>query len=171
MFVEKAGLVELSYTFVFQLINIGILYYFLKKYLFKPVTEFMNKRTEGIKKTIDEANAKFTEAEKYKSSYYEKLQKADEESKLIIEKAVSNANLKADGIVKDAKSEASLIKTKAEKDIADERKKAFNEIKDEISTVAILAASKVLEKEVDADKNSEIVDKFIEEVGEVKWQN
>lgn len=165
------GLVSLDYTFFIMLINVGILYIVMKKFLFEPVTNFMEKRTKSIEDAVNDADNKLKEAEEYKKSYLLKINNAENESKQIIDKAVSNANIKADNIVKDAKKEASSIKDKAEKDIELERKKAYNEVKSEISSIAIMAASKVLESEIDESKNSELVNKFIEEVGEVKWQN
>lgn len=165
------GLVSLDGQFFIMLINVGILYLIMKKFLFKPVTEFMEKRQKGIEDSLNNAENKVKEAEEYKKSYLEKLNNAELESKEIIEKAVSTANMKADSIVKDAKSEAIGIKSKAEKDIELERKKVYNEVKSQMSSIAILAAGKVLESEVDEKKNSDLVNKFIEEVGEVKWQS
>ncbi len=165
------GLVEFNATFVFMIINVIILYVFLKKKFFEPVNAFMDKRSKAIADSITDAEQKLKEAEEYKSTYAEKLNKADEEGKQIVDKAVTTANQKADSIVKEAKEEASHIKNKAEKDIELERKKALNEVKNEISTLAILAASKIIETEIDAEKNEALVEKFIEEVGEVKWQN
>lgn len=167
----RLGLVEPDATFFIMLLNIGILYFILKKFLFVPVTNFLEKRRKGIEDSLDEADRKVKEAEEYKSTYLKKLNNAEIESKEIVDKAISNANIKADSIVKEAKLEVTQLKNKAEKDIELERKKAFNEVKDEISTIAILAASKVLESEVDEKKNSDLVDKFIEEVGDLKWQN
>lgn len=167
----KLGLVEFSATFFIMLINVGILYFVLKRYLFVPVTNFMEKRKKGIEDSINEADRKVKEAEEYKLTYLEKLNNAEKESKEIVDKAITNANLKADNIIKEAKTEVFALKNKAEKDIELERKKALNEVKNEISSIAILAASKVLESEVDEKKNSQLVDKFIEEVGDLKWQS
>ena len=154
-----------------MLINVGIFYFIIKKFLFVPVTNFMEKRKQGIENSIIEAEKKLKEADEYKQAYLEKLNNAEIESRQIIDKAVSNANLKADSLIKEAKSEVAAIKNKAEKDIELERHKALNEVKNEISSIAILAASKIIESEIDEKKNSQLVDKFIEEVGDLKWQN
>ena len=167
----KAGLVELSWTFVFQLINTFIIYLLLKKLLFVPVTNFLEKRRQGIEDSIKEAERVNIEAQGFKEQYMAKLQTAEEEGKSIIQQATKNANNNSDKIIKDAKEEASKIKDKAYQDIERERKKAINEIKDDISSLAILAASKVLDKEIDSNKNKKLIDQFIEEVGEAKWQN
>ena len=71
-------------------------------------------------------------------------------------------------IIAAAKQEASQLKEKASKDVEQERQKVMNEIKNEISNIAILAASKVIEKDIDSKKHKELIDNFIKEVGESK---
>ena len=71
-------------------------------------------------------------------------------------------------IIANAKEEASQLKEKASKDVEQERQKVMNEIKNEISNIAVLAASKVIEKDIDSNKHKELIDNFIKEVGESK---
>lgn len=167
----RAGLVQLDWSFVFQIINTIILYLLLRHFLFVPVTNFMEKRRKGIEDSINLAESKNSEADEYKKEYFAKLQTAEDEGNNIIKQATKNADAKADKIIEEAKEDVTQLKDKALQDIESERKKAVNEIKDEISSIAILAASKVLETEIDKSKNKQLVDKFIKEVGEVKWQN
>jgi F-type H+-transporting ATPase subunit b len=167
----KAGLVELNWTFVFQIANTFILFLVLKKFLFAPVTEVMENREKSIKDSLDDAERISEEAEKYKKEYLGKLQSAEDEGREIISKATRIADERSSHIIKEAREEVSKLKEKADSDIELERKKAINEIKDEISSLAILAASKVLESEVDEAKNKSIVAKFIEQVGDARWQN
>ena len=61
-----------------------------------------------------------------------------------------------------------IPKDRANKDIAQEREKVMNELKNDISSIAILAASKVIEEDIDQSKHEEMINKFIEEVGEAK---
>ena len=75
---------------------------------------------------------------------------------------------KENEIIVAAKQEASQLKEKASKDVEQERQKVMNEIKNEISNIAILAASKVIEKDIDSKKHKELIDNFIKEVGESK---
>ena len=71
-------------------------------------------------------------------------------------------------LFRSAKEEASNLKDRASKDIAQEREKVMNELKNDISSIAILAASKVIEEDIDQSKHEEMINKFIEEVGEAK---
>lgn len=162
----KAGLVELNWTFVFQIINTFILYLLLKKFLFAPVTEVIEAREKSISDSLNDAERISNKAETFKAEYFEKLQSVEEEGREIVSIATKNADVKSSRILKEAREAAEKQKEKAEVDIALERKKVINEVKDEISSLAILAATKVLESEVDEEKNKILVNKFIEQVGD-----
>ena len=95
----RLGLVEPDATFFFMFVNIGILYFILKKFLFVPVTNFMEKRKQGIENTINEAKRKVKEAEEYKATDLEKISQDDAESKQIDDKAITNAKDNADNNV------------------------------------------------------------------------
>jgi len=167
----KLGLVELSWNFVFQIINTIILYLVLKKFLFVPVTEFIKGRRNEIQDSFDEADNKNEKADKLKSQYELKLDNVKEESQEILIEAKKNAEKKGTEIIKESKEEAAKLKEKAHTEIEQEKKKAINDLKDEISSISILAASKVLEHEVDEKTNKKLVEDFIKEVGDSQWQN
>ncbi|SRR6056297_815816 len=167
----KAGLVEFSWSFVFQIVNTLILYLVLKKFLFVPVTNFIQGRQDEIKSSYDDAENLNEEAESLKTEYENKLDNVKEEGQEILIEAKKKADERGNEIIKESKEQAAKLKEKAEKDIELEKKKALNDMKDEISNIAMMAASKVLGNEVDKNKNKELVDDFIKEVGESKWQN
>jgi F-type H+-transporting ATPase subunit b len=167
----KAGLVEFSWTFVFQIVNTLILYLVLKKFLFVPVTEFIQGRQDEIQSSYDDAEKTNEEAENLKSQYENKLDKVEEEKQEILIAAKKKADEQGSEIIKESKEQAAKLKEKAEQEIEIEKKKAINDVKDDISSMVIMAASKVLENEVDESRNKKLVDDFIKEVGESKWQN
>ena len=75
---------------------------------------------------------------------------------------------KSNQIIADAQAEASSLKSKATKEIAQEKEQAIAEIRNDISDIAILAASKVLEEDIDKSKHEDLIEKFIKEVGEAE---
>jgi len=111
------------------------------------------------------------EALKLKSEYMEKLKVAEEEGREIIREASKKAEERAAEIIKGAEKEAKEIKERALLDIAREKEKAINDLKDEIASIAMLAASKVIEKNLDDNAHRDFVRSFIDEVGETRWQN
>jgi F-type H+-transporting ATPase subunit b len=167
----KAGLVELSSSLVFQLINTLILFFILKRLLFKPVKGFMDARRNAILESMQEAENKNIEADHLKEQYEEKIAKAQEEGRQIITEASKRAKDKADQIVQEAQQQAMKIKDRAEAEIVGERQKAMNALKDEMVQIAVLAAGKIIDKNLDEKSHKALVKEFINEVGDVKWQN
>lgn len=167
----RFGLVELNWTFVFQLMNTLILFLILKKFLFGPVTSFMKKREDEIKNQIQAAKNLDEDAQKLKAEYELKLTHADDEGKDIIKKYTQRAENRAFEIVKTAEAEVDTMKLNAHRELERERVKAVNELKGQISELTILAASKVVEKDLSEADHKELINKFISEVGETQWQN
>ena len=165
---EFKSVVTISWELLFQIINTVILFVVLKKILFKPVLNIIDSREEGIKNDIATGQQTKNEGLTLNAEYEQKLAVAKKEGQEIIKQATLRAEQKSDEIISTAKEEASNLKDRASKDIAQEREKVMNELKNDISSIAILAASKVIEEDIDQSKHEEMINKFIEEVGEAK---
>jgi F-type H+-transporting ATPase subunit b len=148
-------------TIVFTLINTLILmaaYYF---FLHKPVMGIFEKRKDAIKAELDEAALAKGKADAAEKKYLELLANSRAESERIISAATTKAREREDEIIAKAESTAVSIRQKAESDIERERKRAVNEIKDEISGLVIMAASAVVEKEINEQDNAKLIDSFL----------
>jgi F-type H+-transporting ATPase subunit b len=167
----RLGLVEFNATFFFQIFNTFILYLFLKKLLFKPVTEFMEKRENEIASDIDNALKKNIEAEELKEEYNIKIQNIENEGKRIIKEAKMIADQEASKIIEKVREEEKEIRINNQKELEREKVKAINELKDEIANLTILAASKVVGKNLKREDHIALIDQFIDEVGDTTWQN
>lgn len=148
------------------LINTFILFMVFKKFLFGPVNKIIDERKAQVSKTYEDADAAFEKAKGMESEYEQKLAAAKEESAEIIRAASKKAQSRSDEIIAAAKNEASALMNKAEADIEKERKRAVNQIKDEISDIAVSIAGKIIAKEVSADDEQDrLIDEFINEIG------
>ena len=107
-----------------------------------------------------------TEAEAMKAEYEQNLQNARTEANQIVTSAQKTAAARGEEIVGEARAQAAALKQKAEADIAQERKKAVNEVKDEIGGMAMEIASKVVEREIKEADHKDLIDEFIKNVGE-----
>lgn len=165
---ELKPVVTISWELVIQIINTIILFWILKKILFKPVLDIIDARENAIKADIATGEQAKNEGLALKAEYEQKLSVAKNEGQEIIKQATLRAEQKSEEIISTAKEEAINIKDKANRDIAQEKEKVMNELKNDISNIAILAASKVIEKDIDQAKHEEMINKFIEEVGEAK---
>ncbi|KXZ40526.1 F-type H+-transporting ATPase subunit b [Alkalithermobacter thermoalcaliphilus JW-YL-7 = DSM 7308] len=168
---QFASFISLDWGVVFQIVNTIVMYLILKKLLFKPVTKFMNDRQESIANSIKEAEETKKEAYALKAEYEAKINASKEEGQEIIKEASRKAEMRADEIIKNAQNEANRLMEKAHIEIEREKQKVVNELKDEISNIAILAASKVIEADIDKNKHEKLISDFIKEVGEATWQN
>ena len=167
----KAGLVEINWTLAFQIVNTIILYVILKKLLFKPVTEFMAARQNGIVESMQEAEGKNEQADKLMQEYQLKLAGVQDEGREIIKDASKRAEERANEIVNSAQDEASKIKERTEAEIKREQQKAVNALKNEVASMAIMAAGKIINKNLDVNEHNQLISEFIDEVGEAKWHN
>lgn len=153
-------------TMIATLINTLILFLVLKHFLFKPVNKILDERKQNVEETYRQADEKLTEAARLENEYTEKLANAKEESAEIVKNATKRAQTRSDEIIAEAKSEASSIIVKANADIEKEKKRAVNQIKDEISDIALAVAEKVVEKEIDPKDHERLIESFISELGE-----
>ncbi len=153
------------WTFIIQIINLFIQVYLIKKFLFKPINDILEKRKNLADKVIREAREAREEADSMKSQYEDSLIGAHAEAARIVSEAQKQAQDKADLLVKDAEQQAQSIKAKATADIEQEKKKAVNEAKDEIGSLAMEIAGKVVEKEIKESDHKKLIDDFISKVG------
>ena len=154
------------WTLAAQICNLLILAYFIRKFLFKPVQEIMQQRkaeTEAIYTDAEKAKA---DAQAMKEEYEQIMATARHQAAEIVQNATQTDQLRGDEIVNEAKNTAAELKTKAEADIAQQRKKAVNEIKNEIGGIAMSIAGKVVERELNAKDHEALIEEFIRDVGD-----
>lgn len=165
---EFKPLIDVSYELLFQVINTFLVFVLLKKLLFKPVLAVIEAREKDIQNNLAQGEKAKTEGISLKKEYEVKIESAKAEGQEIVKNATLRAEQKSDEIISAAKGEAQSLKEKASKDVEQERQKVMNEIKNDISDIALLAASKVIEKDIDKSKHEELINNFIKEVGEAK---
>ena len=157
-----------------QLINLLLLFLLLKHFLFKPVQNILNARQAEIDKSYADAETAQTRAEELRDEYEKRISDAKAEAADIAKAASRKAQAHYDEVVGTAKADAARIQVvgskfviwrKSEK-VEQEKKKAMNELKDEISGIAVDIASKVVEREIDEKDHEELISEFIKGVGE-----
>ena len=155
-----------GWTFLAQICNLMIQLVIFKKFLLKPIKQVIADRKAKADSEIADAQKLRTEAEAMKTEYEQNLQNARTEANQIVATAQKTATARSEEIVGEARAQAAALKQKAEADIAQERKKAVNEVKDEIGGIAMEIASKVVEREISEKDHKDLIDEFIKNVGE-----
>ena len=167
MNVQSLDIISVNiWQILISLANLLILFLILKHFLFKPVQNVFRTRREQLDGLYDEANQSRAAAEGMKQEYEEKLAAARDEADGLVRAAVQTAQRKGDAIVAEANSQASHLKQKAEQEIAQEKKQMLQDVRGEISDIAVSIASKVVEREVKKQDYDGFVDEFIKNVGE-----
>ena len=154
------------FTMIFAWINLLILYLFLKKLLFNPVKNMIDSRQKEIDDMYSNAESSRTSAEAMRVEYEEKLEHASEESEEILKRAIRRAQLREEEILAEANVKAARTLERAAEQVELEKKRAINEVKDEVSDMAISIASAVIERDVKEDEHKELIDDFISHMGE-----
>ncbi len=154
------------WTMIAQFINLMIQLFLIKKFLFKPINEILEKRRQATDQAIRDAREAKEEADDLKTQYESGIANAREEAARIVQSAQKEAQGRADELVQEAQAKAAGIKAQAEADIAQERKKAINEVKNEIGGLAMDIAGKVVEKEINEADHKKLIEDFIKNVGE-----
>lgn len=164
---DYQGLISFDvWTSLFTLCNLLIVFYFGKKFLFGPVKKMIDERQREIDDMYDDAGKSKDDAAKLKTEYEEKLRMAQEESEEIMRRTVRNARLKEEEILKAAREEASATIRRADEQIEMERRQALNDIKNEVSGIAVDIAGAVLERDINEKEHEQMIDSFIERLGE-----
>ena len=154
------------FTALFTLINTIALFYVLKIFLFRPVMKMITDRQQEIDDMYADAGKAKEDAAQLKNEYEEKLSNAVETGERMVKEAVVRGRNREEEIIRRANEEAAAILNKASADIAQEKKKAINDAKDEISEMAMAIAGKVVGRVLDSADQAQLVDRFIEELGE-----
>ena len=154
------------WTALFILLNTLLIFFVAKKFLFGPVMKIISDRQQEIDDLYTQAGNAREEAQKLQSEYEDKLSQATATSERLVKEATVRAQGREEEILRQAHARAEAILAKASADIAQEKKKAINDAKDEISVIALAIAGKVVGRELDAQDQSKLVDSFIEELGD-----
>ena len=158
-------------SMILSWVALALLYFGLRKFMYKPVSEFLNERKAKIASDIEGAKVLNEEATALREDYESRIDLAKKESQEILEGARKRGEELKDNIVDEAKKEAESIVSRARREIIREKEVAMQDIKSQAGEMAILIASKIMEQDVKEDTQNNLIDKFIDEVGTSQWQS
>ena len=162
---------QLLHDAVLTGINIFILFFALSYLLFNPARDFLEKRRKKIAEELDQAAQNQKSAAEMKAEYEAKLKAVDKEAEAILEEARRKAKRREAEIIDEAKAEAARIVERDGKEIELERKKALDEMKQEVVSIASLMAGKVVAASIDTKVQDALIDETLKEMGEHTWQS
>ena len=153
-------------TLIAQICNLFIQLFFVKKFFLDKIKAILDQRREAADKQITDAEAAKAEAMAIKETYEKNMAESKAKADDLLANAQRTANARSEEIIGQAQAAAAQIKSKASADIEMEKKKAINDAKNEISGLAMAIAGKVVERELNTADQADLIDRFIEELGD-----
>lgn len=166
-------LFTLDAQFLFDTIVLALsmllLFTALSYLLFNPVRDMLEKRKQRIVDDREAAKREKEEATSYKQEYEKKLQEVDKEVQVILSEARKKAMKNENAIIAEAKEEAARIMARANAEIELEKKRALDDMKQEMIAVASMMAQKVVSASIDTEVQESLIDETLKEMGENTW--
>ena len=152
-------------------VNIFILFFAMSYLLFNPARDFLEKRRNKIASDLETAKSSKEDAVALKAEYEAKLKAIDKEAEAILDEARKKAKKQEAEIVAEAKEEAARILARANREIDLEKKKALDDVKNEIVSIASLMAGKAVAASMDVKIQDTLIEETLKEMGESTWQS
>lgn len=162
---------QLIHDAVLLMISMFVMFTFLSYLLFNPARNMMKKRQDKIKSDIDTAARDKEDAKKLMEEYDRKLKDINKEAEEILSAARQKALKNEARIIEEAKEEAGRIMARANAQVELERKKAADDMKKEIISIASLMAGKVVKASIDMEVQDSLIEDTLKEIGDQTWQS
>ena len=156
---------------IFAIVNFLILVGVLAKFLYRPFLAMLEERNQSIRGAFENAEATNRRADEKLEAYNKRIASVEEEGREILRNARQRAETQAKEIVDEASERANQMVVQAQKEIERQQAKALTELKGQVAALALLAAEKVLEKELSGEGHGQLVESILEQAGESGWQN
>lgn len=151
-----------------QLVVFIVLLALLRKYAWGPLMGIMKDREEHIANEIEAAERNHQDSIKLAEEQRQLIKQSRVEAQQLIETAKKQAEEQKDSVLAAAKVEANNIKENAVKDIQREKERAVASLRDEVASLSVQIATKVIEKELKEEDQTQLIRKYLEEVGDAK---
>lgn len=159
---------EFNATLLAQIVDFIILLIFLRLVVYKPLVRLLEARSEGVASNIAAAEQERQEAEQLKAGYEAEMRNAREQTQEIIQKATKAGEDQAAEIVSNAKNEAERLKEQALAEIEREKQRAVTELREQVATLSVLVAGKIINKSMTEGIQRSMIKDFIKEAGELQ---
>jgi len=151
-------------TIIVQLLATGFMLFLFKKFFWKPVQEYFDKRAAFIEGTINDAKNIKLEAKRFNEESKKQSSAAAHEYRNIVEQAKIDAVKIKENILAEASKESQVKMKEAIKEIEKEKLAAEQQMKEEIVTIAMDVATKLMNEQMNEKVNQQLIKKFVEEL-------
>lgn len=162
---------QLLFELVLTAIAVFLLFMAMSYILFNPVRDMLKKRQEMVQETKDTANQEKEDALRMKAEYETRLKNAETEAEEILSQARKRALKNERAILEEAKEEAARIIANADVQVELEKKKAMDDLKQEVISIATMMAGKAVAASMDEKLSNQLISDTLKEMGDDTWQS
>lgn len=142
---------------------LGLLY-LLRRFAWGPITSALNEREETIAGSLNRAEAALEESKRLQESNAQARRENEQQAQRLLREAREEAEQFREREVQRTREEINALRKQAQEDIARDKEKALQALRGEVADLAILAAEKVLQENLDGSRQRVLVDRFIDEL-------
>lgn len=146
--------------------SVFVLLFLIKKFAWGNISAIFDERAQKITDDIDSAESARQKAEELAQKREQELAGSRKEASQIIDSAKETAEKSKSSILAEAHSEVARLKDKANQEIAHSREEALASIKGDVADLTVALASKVLSEKLEAEGQAELIDRYIDQLGE-----
>ena len=165
------SLISFNWTLAMNWVTVIVLFLILKKFFFEKVQNFIVARENTVKDAFENAELVNRKADEKMEAYNKRIANIEGEGREIIKEAKTKADKQANDIIADANKKVDEMILQAKKEIEREQAQALADMKNQIIVLALMAAEKIMEKDLEVEGQDAFIDKIIEQAGASKWQN
>jgi F-type H+-transporting ATPase subunit b len=162
---ETTGLTVQPYWVLVAIVQFLILFFLLQRFLWGPIQKTLQARADRIREGLEAAEAAKRDRTQMRAEIEKLLTEARREAAAIAERATKAAELAAADIRAQAKAEADRLRERAKVEADQLHQQALAQLRTEVASMAVLAASKILRKEVDANTHKVLIERSLDEAG------
>lgn len=161
----KPGIINLNVTLAIQVINFLILITILSKVLYRPLTDFLAKRADGIRQSLEGAKQAREAAARAQEEYRAQIAATLREGAAMREQVQREVEEERQRLLKVSRDEAAKMVAAAKAEIEQEAKRARAQLRDEAVTLSIAVAERLLQRNLTADDQKRLAEQYVREVG------
>jgi len=162
---EQPGIINLNMTLLVQMVNFLILIVLLQRFLYKPLTQFLATRADGIKRSLEEAKAAREAAAKAQQEYEARIAATRREAAALRESAVREVEEERQRLLKVSRDEAARLLTEAKAQIEQEVKRAKAELRAEVVGLSLGVAERLIGRSLTTEDDRRLAEQVVQEIG------
>ena len=162
---EQPGIINLNMTLLVQMVNFLILIVLLQRFLYKPLTQFLATRADGIKRSLEEAKAAREAAANAQQEYEARIASTRREAAALRESAVREVEEERQRLLKMSRDEAARLLTEAKAQIEQEVKRAKAELRAEVVGLSLGVAERLIGRSLTTDDDRRLAEQVVQEIG------